>query len=58
MSASKRRISVTLTSPYLDRLDHLVKDGVDIDQPSAIRSALRMYFEHHRIPLTLKEGLG
>jgi len=56
MSAKKRRFSVTLTPPFVDRLDRLVKEGIDLDHASAIRSALKMYFEYHGIPLTLEEA--
>jgi len=58
MSVGKRRWSVTLTTPYGDRLDILVEKGIDMDHPSAIRAALRMYFKYHGIPLTLEEAEG
>lgn len=55
MSAHKRRFSVTLTPPYIDRLDRLVRKGIDMNHQDAIRAALRRYFEYHGIPLTLEE---
>ena len=58
MSAGKRRFSVTLTTPYRDRLDRLVEKGIDKDHTSAIREALKMYFKYHGMPLTLEEVEG
>ena len=58
MSVKKTRFSVTLTTPYVDRLDSIVKEGIDLDHASAIRTALRMYFEHLGMHLTLKEAYG
>jgi len=56
MSVRKRRFSVTLTGPYIDRLDRLVEDGIDLDHQDAIRNALRQYFQYYGIPLTLEES--
>ena len=58
MSARKRNFNVTLTQPYGDRLDRLVEKGIDFSHTSAIRSALRMYFKHHGMPLTIEEVEG
>jgi len=45
----KKRISVTLTEPYLDALDQLVEEGIYMDHQAAIREALRLLFRHHKI---------
>ncbi|MBA7636004.1 hypothetical protein ES703_43617 [subsurface metagenome] len=58
MSVGKRRFSVTLTLVHVTRLDRLVKEGIDMDHQSAIRNALRMYFEYHGMPIKLKEAEG
>ena len=55
---SKRRLSVTLTTPYLERLNKLVESGVYIDNQEAIRIALRRLFDYQGIPLTLEEAEG
>lgn len=45
--AKKRRFSVTLTGPFLEGIDHLVKKGFYIDPQAAMRDALRRLFEFH-----------
>jgi len=45
----KKRISVTLTEPYLDALDQLVEEGIYMDHQAAIIEALRLFFRHHKI---------
>ena len=45
----KKRISVTLTEPYLDDLDQLVEEGIYMDHQAVIREALRLLFRHHKI---------
>ena len=52
----KKRLSVSLTPAYVDRLDRLVKEGIYFEYQTAIRDALRRLFEHHGVPLTIKEG--
>ena len=54
----KRRFSVTLTTPYLERLKTLVETGFYIDPQDLTRHALRRLFIHHGIPLTLEEVSG
>ena len=44
---SKKRISVTLTGPYLEALDRLVGDGVYASQGEAVKDALRRLFRHY-----------
>jgi len=45
----KKRISVTLTSVFVDALDQLVEEGIYLEQQAAIRDALRRLFQFHRI---------
>jgi len=45
----KKRISVTLTSVFVDALDQLVEEGIYMEQQGAIRDALRRLFQFHRI---------
>lgn len=53
--ADRTRISVTLTVPYLEALDHLVEEGLYIDHQDALRDALRSLFRFHGIePFTDK----
>jgi Arc/MetJ-type ribon-helix-helix transcriptional regulator len=52
----KKRYSVTLTDPFLNALDRLVKEGLYIDNQDAIRDALRRLFQYHGIdPFTTPE---
>ena len=46
---SEKRISVTLTGPYLEALDRLVQEGVYADSAEAVRDALRRLFRHYGI---------
>lgn len=43
----KIRVSVTLTRPKMDDLDHLVSTGLYLNQGEAIRFALGLLFRHH-----------
>jgi len=45
--ADKRRFSVTLTGPYIEALNRLVKEGFYLDHQDAIRDALRRLFRFH-----------
>ena len=52
----KTRISITLTQPYMDALDHLIEKGIYLEHQVAIRDALRLLFRHHGIaPFAVKE---
>lgn len=44
MSNNKKRLSVTLTEPYMRSLDRLVEEGHYIDRQAAMRDALRHLF--------------
>jgi len=54
----KIRFSVTLTPPYLDRLDRLVKAGLFLDNQEIMRIAMRRLFKDQGIPLTIEEVEG
>ena len=58
MSVKKKRVGITLTKPYVDRLDRLVKKGLYLDHQDVIREALRQLFTDHGIPIVLKEAEG
>ncbi len=45
----KTRNSVTLPKPFQDGLLKLVEDGIFIDNPAAIRSALRDLFLKYKV---------
>jgi Arc/MetJ-type ribon-helix-helix transcriptional regulator len=45
----KKRLSVTLTEPYLKALDRLVLEGVYLDRGEVIMEALRCLFRHYGI---------
>jgi len=46
---TKKRFSVTLTGPYIERLDRLVDEGLYLDHQGGIRHALRRLFQFHGI---------
>jgi len=48
-NTDRTRIGLTLTKVYLEALDHLVDEGIYMEQQSAIRDALRFLFRHHGI---------
>ena len=45
----KTRISVTLTRPYLDALDRLVKEGIYLSRGEAIMETLRLFLRSYGI---------
>lgn len=52
----KKRVCVTLTKPYLDALNRLVREGVYVDRAELIKDALRRLFRHYGIePFVAKE---
>lgn len=44
---AKKRLTVTLTGPFAERLSRLVDEGLYIDNQDAIRDALRRLFKAH-----------
>ena len=56
---AKKRISVTLTEPYLEALDRLVEEGVYVDQGEVVKDALRRIYLHYGIkPFSPKGEVG
>ena len=51
----RTRFSVTLTPPYIERLDRLVKSGLFLDNQEIIRIAMRRLFKDQGIPMTIEE---
>jgi Arc/MetJ-type ribon-helix-helix transcriptional regulator len=45
----KIRVSVTMTRPYLDALDSLVKGGAYLSKGEIILEALRLFLRDHGI---------
>jgi len=56
--AARTRISLHLTTVYLDSLNRLVDDGLFLEQQDAIRTALRHYFLFHKIEPFCTEFVG
>ena len=52
----KTRVSVTFTSPFLERMDRLVYEGLVLDRQDLIRAAVREYLEKHGLPIILEEA--
>lgn len=51
----KIRVSVTLTKPYLDTLDHLVDEGIYLGKGEAILEALRRLLRSYGVePFAVK----
>ena len=45
----KTRVSVTMTTPYVEALDSLVKDGLYLNRGEAILEALRIFLRNEKI---------
>lgn len=56
MSARRERVSVTFTGPYLNFLNHVVKDGLYARRGDAVMAGLRLLAKEHKMPLTPKEA--
>jgi len=56
MAVKRYRVSMTLSAPYRDALDLLVKKGLYLEKQEAIRDALRLFFEIRGIPPFYPEG--
>lgn len=46
---AKKRVCLTLTEPYLDATERLVREGVYVDRAEVIKDALRRLFRHYGI---------
>ncbi|NQT07907.1 ribbon-helix-helix protein, CopG family [Candidatus Bathyarchaeota archaeon] len=58
MPVEKKRVSLTLTKPYLDALAQLVEKEIYLERQAAIREALRRLFRYHKIPPFYPEEEG
>jgi len=56
--AVKIRVSVTLTKPYLDALDRLVKEGVYLSKGEIIMESLRSLFRSYGMEQFTTKGAG
>ena len=54
----KIRVSVTLTKPYLEALDRLVKEGIYLSQGEIIMEALRRIFRSYGMEQFSMKGAG
>ena len=45
----KERVTVTLTTPYLDGMDRLARTGIHIERQSVIRAALLLFLRDQGI---------
>jgi Arc/MetJ-type ribon-helix-helix transcriptional regulator len=53
----KIRVSVTLTRPYVEALNHLVEEGIYLSKGEIILEALRLHLRRLKIePFRLSEG--
>jgi len=58
MPVEKERVSVTLTTPYLKFLEHVVKDGTYLRPGEALRAGLRLLMKEHDFRITPEETAG
>ena len=47
----KKRVEVTLSLPYLEGMELLIKDGLYENQAEIVKDALRRLFLHYQIKL-------
>ena len=47
----KKRVCATLTKPYLDAIDRLIREDVYVDRAELIKDALRRLFSHYKIEM-------
>lgn len=52
----KKRVCVTLTKPYLDAMERLIREGVYVDRAEVIKDALRHLFRHYEIEILGEEA--
>jgi len=58
MSVEKERVTLTLTKPYLDGIDSLVREGIYLERAHVIRDALRLLLGVRGIPPFYPEVSG
>ena len=54
MANKRKRVTIRLTKPYVDCINELIDIGIYNTTNEAIRTAIRMLFEHHGINLLKK----
>ncbi len=47
----KKRVDVTMASPYINGMELLIKDGLYENQTEIIKDALRRLFRHYELSL-------
>ena len=47
----KKRVCVTLTRPYLDAMERLIREDIYASRAELIRDALRRLFSHYEIEI-------
>ena len=45
----EKRVSFVLTQPYIEAMDHLIREGVYISRAEVVKDALRRLFRHYEI---------
>jgi len=58
MTVERERVSLTLTKPYTEALELLVKKGIYIERQPAVRAAIRLLMRRHGIPSFYLEAEG
>ncbi len=56
--AGKKRLTLTLTEPFVKALDELVEEGIYLEPQDAIRDALRILFRLQGIEPFYSEAEG
>jgi Arc/MetJ-type ribon-helix-helix transcriptional regulator len=51
----KKRVEVTMSHPYLEGMDLLIKDGLYESQAEVVKDALRRLFLHYEIKLVIED---
>lgn len=47
----RKRVGLTISNPYLEGMDLLIKDGLYECQSEVVKDALRRLFSHYKISL-------
>ncbi len=56
-NVNKKRVSVTMTTPYVEALDSLVSEGIYLSRGEAVLEGLRIIFRRHGLkPFGFIEG--
>ena len=54
-SVERKRVGFTMTNPYLEGMDLLIKDGLYESQAEVVKDALRRLFLHYEIKLVMED---